>query len=106
MDSNRPEPKKNLIKNLTLESTTNSKHSILPKYLVDLCKINYCRSLKLPLYVSRFSCVHVLSEAYDEDWSGETGRISTDLINLHFPHLSQAKILICGPKGFNSAAQK
>ena len=38
---------------MTLESTTNSKRSILPKYLVDLCKINYRRSKKLTLYICR-----------------------------------------------------
>ena len=39
------------MKNLKPESTTNSINSVLLKYLVDLCKINYRRSLKITLYI-------------------------------------------------------
>ena len=56
---------KNLIKSLTRESATNT--SILPKYLVDLRKINYRRPIKLTLYI--YNKKQINSKKEDIVWS-------------------------------------
>ena len=53
---------------------------------------------------SWLSVHHLVSDAGDETWSGDTGRIREQILRKYFGDKKLVWVGICGPPGFNREA--
>lgn len=53
-----------------------------------------------------FSVVYVLSRDYSEDWEGETGHVTQELIEKHVRDTDKLTFFICGPESMKDKLKK